>query len=95
MNRYARTQILAGKYLGTSRVERRIYDAVRAKNIDVTVVTMKQGERLDTLAGRMYANSTYWWIIAAASGIGWGSQVPPGTVVYVPTNLDQVASVVV
>jgi len=42
------------------------------------------------LAGAIYQSSTYWWVIAAASGIGWGLQVPPGTVLRIPKNIGEV-----
>jgi len=31
-----------------------------------------------------------WWIIAALSNIGWNLQVPPGTKITLPTNIQQV-----
>ena len=40
-------------------------------------------DRLDTLAGAVYDDSRYWWVLAAASNIGWGLQVPPGTTINV------------
>jgi nucleoid-associated protein YgaU len=43
-----------------------------------------QGDRLDNLAGALYGDGRYWWILAAASNVGWGPQVPPGTVINVP-----------
>jgi nucleoid-associated protein YgaU len=46
-------------------------------------------QRLDTIAGREYGDGRYWWIIAAASNIGWGLQVPPGTIIKIP-QLDAV-----
>jgi hypothetical protein len=52
------------------------------------VITSTQGDRLDSLAGVLYGEGRYWWILAAASGIGWGLQVPPGTVISVPNLKD-------
>jgi len=52
---------------------------------------LNEGERLDTIAGRVYGNARLWWIIAAASGIGWPLQVPPGTQLLIPTDLKQTA----
>ena len=43
-----------------------------------------QADRLDTIAGEVYGDGRYWWIIAAASNIGWGLQVPPGTIINIP-----------
>ena len=51
-------------------------------------------ERLDVLAGKIYGDGGYWWIIAAASGIGWSLQVPPGTRLKIPTKLEQILSLV-
>jgi len=47
-----------------------------------------QNERLDIIAGEQYNDSTLWWIIAAASNIGWGLQVPPGTLLIIPVLSD-------
>ena len=52
--------------------------------ISVTAVEVQDGERLDHIAHRFYGDGQLWWIIAAASGIGWWLQVPPGTRVFVP-----------
>ena len=52
-----------------------------------------QSTRLDHLASQFYGNSSYWWIIAAASGIGWGMQVPAGTIVRIPQNLAQILTI--
>lgn len=54
----------------------------------------KEGDRLDHLAGKFYGNGTLWWIIAAASGIGWGLQVPPGTIIKIPRKLSQINALV-
>ena len=51
---------------------------------------MQEGERLDTIAGKIYGDSNYWWVIAAASGIGWPLQVPPGTLLRIPEDLGAV-----
>lgn len=57
-----------------------------------SVLTMTGVERLDTLAGQIYGNSRYWWVLAAASDIGWGLQLPPGTLIFIP-NLQDALSV--
>ena len=53
-----------------------------------------EGDRLDHLAGKFYGSGTLWWIIAAASGVGWGLQVPPGTLLAIPTRLGQINALV-
>lgn len=45
---------------------------------------LKEGERLDMIAGSVYGDGRLWWVIAAASDIGWPLQAPPGTVLRVP-----------
>ena len=47
-------------------------------------IVTTQGDRLDTLSGEYYGDASYWWVLAAASNIGWAIQVPPGTVVIIP-----------
>jgi len=67
---------------------------VQQGRISVREHVLKEGERLDTLAGRTYGDARLWWLIAAASGIGWGLQVPPGTQLFIPTDLRQLSGVV-
>ena len=43
-----------------------------------------QNDRLDNLAGEYYGDARYWWVLAAASNIGWSIQVPPGTIITIP-----------
>ena len=49
------------------------------------------GDRLDILANRFYKNTSYWWIIAEANGLGKGSlYIKPGTQVRIPRNLSNI-----
>ena len=75
------------KSYATSDLSSRIFFACDNGVIDVNTHVVKEGERLDTIAGQVYGSGTLWWIIAAASGIGWGTQVPPGTLLRVPIDL--------
>lgn len=70
-----------------------IFDAVQNGSLDTTTLVLTQGQRLDHLAGQFYNDGRYWWVIAAASGIGWALQCPPGTVVRIPKNLDDALSI--
>jgi len=76
--------------IGTNRTSKKIYKAVLTGNLPVTNYTLKEGERLDTLSFQAYGNGSYWWVLAAASGIGWPMQVPPGTIISLPKSLDAV-----
>lgn len=87
-------RIKGGRQIGTMRGLRRIYFSVRSGSIPFRTVTLKEGQRLDHIAGRSYGDSDLWWVIAAASGIGWGLQIPPGTILYVPTDLSKVYSLI-
>ncbi len=92
IRRYARSPTLkGGSIFGTGRAGIAIYTAAQNGGLKVEQRQMKGGERLDVIAGRFYGDSSLWWVIAAASGIGWGLQVPPGVVISIPTDLSQVS----
>ena len=95
LNRYSRASILdGGKRIGTSRSCYAIYRAVQRGSLKVQTRLLKEGERLDIIAGKLYNDASLWWVIAAASGIGWGLQTPPGTVIRIPVNIKNVMGVV-
>lgn len=94
LRRYARANILgANKQYGTSRAIRTIRSGVEAGTIRFTTQRMLEGQRLDSIAGRAYGNGRLGWVIAAASNIGWGLQVPPETIIRIP-NLGDVSSLI-
>jgi hypothetical protein len=86
-------KIRNGKYYGTSRTSHKINSAVRSGLISVDTIILAEGQRLDHIAGIAYGNSKLWWIIAAASGIGYGLQPSSGTLIKIPTSLSQVYGV--
>lgn len=93
-SRYASAPRLGfGQQLGTSTVVPRIRAAVADGSLPVDEIILRGAERLDTLAGSIYGDARYWWILAAASNIGWGLQVPPGTIIKIP-QLEAVAALV-
>lgn len=95
MRRYSRSTIIkGGTQFGSNVISRSIFDAVESGQIITEIHVMQQSERLDILAGQFYDDSSLWWIIAAASGIGWGLQVPPGTVIRIPTDLNAINSLI-
>ena len=94
-SRYAFTpRLKRGQVIGTIRGLREIYFAVQAGTLPYRTATCKDLQRLDHIAGRSFGDSSLWWVIAAASGIGWGLQVPPGTILYIPTDLSKVYSLI-
>lgn len=85
VSRYSRTPILdLGKQLGTGRAHETIRQAIEAGRLSYSTEIVRESQRLDHIAYLRYGESTYSWIIAAASNIGWMLQVPPGTVLKIP-----------
>ena len=71
-----------------------IYHASVSGKIETEKIILNSTQRLDSLAGEYYGDSQYWWVIAASSGIGWGLQVPAGTVIRIPTNIQSALNLV-
>jgi hypothetical protein len=95
-SRYSFAKILNdGLAIGSSNASTRVYKAVENGLIDVQIKILEEGERLDQIAGALYGSGELWWAIAAASGIGWGLQVAPGTRLRIPTDIGQVYSVLI
>lgn len=84
-NRYTNDpRINLGQQLGTSETVSLLRLAIKNGSIPVVDQLVLTGaDRLDALAGAIYGDARYWWVLAAASDIGWGLQVPPGTVLKV------------
>ncbi len=92
IRRYSRSPVLkGGSTVGTGRAGIALYSAAQNGSLTVERRQIKAGERLDIIAGKTYGDAGLWWIIAAASGIGWALQVPPGIVLTIPTDLSQVS----
>lgn len=90
-SRYLLTKrIQSGRGMATSSNMSKIYEACEFSRIAFEPYVLEEGQRLDQLAGIAYQSSSYWWVIAAASGIGWGLQVPPGTILRIPKNIGAV-----
>jgi len=90
-SRYTYTPRVMGRSrFGTSSASSKINRAVMSGQLGFTSIVLKGGQRLDHIAGASYGSASLWWVIAAASGIGWGMQCPPGTIVRIPTKLSEV-----
>jgi len=56
---------------------------------DDTYIETTSLDRLDKLAYIFYDDSTLWWIIASANGLGKGSLiVPEGTKLRIPSKIN-------
>ena len=75
-----------GKAIAPSKASAILYRAALSTALPVSLRVLEEGERLDTISFEVYGTSSFWWIIAGASGIGWGLQVPPGTLLKIPNN---------
>ena len=71
-------------------ISSKIYLGVMQGSIKFKAHKLKRASRLDHISAEFYGTSKYWWIIAAASGIGWGLQVPEGTIIRVPQILGEI-----
>ena len=90
-SRYAFTpRVSGGRAIATVSTSSKIFNGVESGTIKFSSVVLKQGQRLDHIAATAYGSASYWWVIAAASGIGWGMQLPPGTILRVPKSLGQI-----
>ena len=89
-----RDGILSTGGLGTAKAVTRIRRAVRAGQLSTVDYILKEGERLDQIAGRRYGDPRLWWIIAAASNVGWWMQLPAGIQLTIPTDITQVDGII-
>jgi len=89
-SRYSFNPIINNRFYSSSDMTRLIFDAVDSGAIPAEVLQIDATSRLDIIAFEAYGDSTLWWIIAAASGIGWPTQLAPGTYIRVPKDLNAV-----
>lgn len=95
LSRYARTSLLnEGKKFGTPDYHVKIRNAIATGAIRTQVVVTQEGQRLDHIAGKVYGDARLWWVIATASNIGFAPQVPPGTRLLVPIDINEVRNLV-
>jgi len=77
-------------FKSTNKINVQIRNAILNVAIEFNTHTVEEGERLDSLAQLYLSSSEYWWVIAAASGIGWSLQIPPGTLLQIPVSIDSI-----
>lgn len=91
VSRYQKDTIIGSpKRLASAGAILRIRQAVNAGALATRDITLIEGQRLDALAGQLYGDGGLWWVLAATSGIGWWLQVPPGTRIVVPVDINEV-----
>ena len=94
-SRYSSDFLIAGgKARSTSYAIPIIRNALALGRISVTQITLKEGMRVDQIAGKFLGDSRLWWIISALSDIGWCMQVPAGTRIIIPTDMEQIRGII-
>lgn len=93
MRRYSDTvRISAGNAKSTSNTVHNIRLGITSGRIRYKTLISQENQRIDAIAGLEYGDSKLWWVIAAASNIGWSLQVPPGVVLRIP-NLQDISRI--
>lgn len=84
-NRYSSDpRIRFDQQLGAASAVSKIRAGIQRGTVPISGTVIATGaDRLDTLAGKIYGDARYWWVLAASSNIGWGLQIPPGTVINI------------
>lgn len=83
-------KLVKGKFINISSY---IYKAVENDQIEYDLIISESGKRIDHYSQEYYGDANNWWIISAASGIGWWLQVPEGVVLKIPTDLSQILKI--
>ena len=95
MNRYrSDRRVRGGKLLATNESINKIKNGIRNGTINYKRYKSKEGERLDIIAARFLGDARLWWVLAACSNIGWALQIPPGTIIQIPTGLERINALV-
>ena len=94
MKRYSRDQRIRGGKLQSARAIMLIRRANEYGLIPTREVYLKESQRLDHLAYEHLGKSDYWWVLAGLSNIGWGMQVPPGTIIKIPIDINAIKAIV-
>ena len=90
ISRYSYVSIFDGKSISNSDCVRIVQEGIRTGQISIETSVLSGNQRLDVVSGQIYGTSEFWWVIAAASGIGWGMQAPAGTLLRIPKDINQV-----
>ena len=94
MKRYTRDQRIRGGKLQTAKSVMLIRRANDFGLMPTISIKIKEEQRLDHLAFEHLRDSELWWVLAALSGIGWGLQVPPGTIIKIPIDINSIKAIV-
>lgn len=94
MRRYSKDKRIRGAKLESAKTVNAIRRANEYGLIPTREVVLTESQRLDHLAHEFLGNSRLWWVLAALSNVGWGLQLPPGTIINVPTDITSVKTII-
>lgn len=94
MRRYTRDQRIRGGKLQSAKAVMTIRRAHSFGLIPTMSIKIKEEQRLDHLAFEHLGDSGLWWVLSALSDIGWGLQVPAGTIIRIPVDINSIKSIV-
>ena len=90
MRRYTTDTKLGQTKYGTTRTIGIVRTLINRGEVATKRFIVGDQMRLDHIAEKEYGDATLWWVIAAASGIGWGLQVPANTMITIPIQIDKI-----
>ena len=93
-SRYSADPLVDGKILGTNAAIQKIRNAIENRLLTTRTLVLAEPDRLDNVAARVYGDGRLWWVIAAASGIGWWFQVPAGSRIVYPVDIKLVMGLI-
>lgn len=76
MSRYDSAKIIKDEN-GKRKANTVIISAPEVNPVDDVFINVTAPERLDLLAHKFYGDSTLWWVIASANGLGKGTLFTP------------------
>ena len=94
MKRYKRDQRIGGGLLQSAKSVAILRRARDFGLLSTRTLVLSQDQRLDHIAFKELGDPHAWWIIAELSDIGWGLQLPAGTILQLPTDLQVINSLV-
>jgi len=94
MRRYSKDRQIRGGKLETAKTVTALRRAKEFGLIPTREVILSESQRLDHLAQEHLGNSRFWWVLAALSDIGWGLQLPAGTIIIIPTDMTSVQAII-
>lgn len=91
IDRYNSATILQDADTGQRYYSDIIVPTIPPADSDLFIIS-REGDRLDSIAARVYGDSTLWWVVAEANGLNDSFYIPPGTRLRIPANSSNVLS---